>query len=143
MEIPIKENEDGKKAGKRERKRKKIQEKTKKKNREKTRDQEAIFVEIREETESKRLVEVRKKTGGSSLSLPFPSPSSSPPLPLLFPFPFLSFRDLHKVQKARLLENVRTEKNVVGVGNRKNMTKKKLYEKILIKKKIVVNLVEK
>lgn len=116
---------------------------TKKKNREKTRDQEAIFVEIREETESKRLVEVRKKTGGSSLSLPFPSPSSSPPLPLLFSFPFLSFRDLHKVQKARLLENVRTEKNVVGVGNRKNMTKKKLYEKNLIKKKIVVNLVEK
>lgn len=59
----------------------KLQEKTKKKNREKTRDQEATFVEIKEETESKRLVKVRKKTGGSSLS--FPSPSSL-------------FRDLYK-----------------------------------------------
>lgn len=52
--------------------------------------------------------------------LPLPLPFS----PLLLPPPISSqCRDPHKVQEARLLESVKVEKNVMGVGGRKNMIK--------------------
>lgn len=120
MEIPIKENEDGKKRGGRERSYRRKQ----RKNREKNRDQEATFVEIREETESE--TGEGQKAGKRLLPLPPLSLSS------LFPFhllPLSSGTCTNKVQEARLLESVRTEKNVVEVGNRNKHDQKKLYQK--------------